>query len=102
MIEHYLSTFKTGKEKSSLPTSEPYSLQQVLDNLNYRSTSEKYLTICDFKTIINSLKQESKEIKLRLDIVESSPKPAYNSGIIVSNSSKDENHPTLKKGFKSY
>ena len=50
MIEHYLYTFKAEKEKSPLPTSEPYSLQQVLDNLNDKSISEKSLTISDLKT----------------------------------------------------
>ncbi|KAM7510610.1 hypothetical protein LguiB_009485 [Lonicera macranthoides] len=71
LIEQYLATFKTEKS-SILPSSEPYSLHNILES--FYKTPEKEATVSDLKSEINILKTEMKDIKLRLIILENSQK----------------------------
>lgn len=71
----------------------------MLDILNNKYISKKSLTISDLKMKINSLKHEIKGKKLRLAIIENSPKLAYNSRIIMSYPFKEENYSTPEERF---
>lgn len=75
-----MSTLKI--EKSHLSTLEPYSLQQVLENLNNKAP-EKSLTIPKLKIEINLLKQEVKMIKRKLVVIKSIPKCTLTTSFIV-------------------